>query len=243
MTRETSLLTRTLKVGSQGEDVRAVKRTVYRYLANGKLKDLIYKPLSVQRTYGPLFAADVVKARKKAGFDLRPIVGPAFFDYLADKGAPDALAIQMLNNYRDAHQITPGQRVANTALWYFNNSASIRYSQARPISTITQGIRPPKLPYALDCSGLVITCYWQNGLADKLGAENAKGYGNTWTLWRHGEKISSSQLKSGDLVFYGNCSHVAVYVGDGMVVSHGSYPMRHVSYRYRHDIYGYRRYL
>lgn len=101
MTRETSLLTRTLKVGSQGEDVRAVKRTVYRYLANGKLKDLIYKPLSVQRTYGPLFAADVVKARKKAGFDLRPIVGPAFFDYLADKGAPDALAIQMLNNYRD----------------------------------------------------------------------------------------------------------------------------------------------
>lgn len=101
MTKEQSLLARTLHVGSTGEDVRAVKRTVYRYLNNGKLKDLNAKPLKVQRTFGPFFAADVIKARKKAGFDLRPVVGPAFFDYLADKGAPDALAIQMLNNYRD----------------------------------------------------------------------------------------------------------------------------------------------
>lgn len=101
MTREQSLLTRTLHVGSTGEDVRAVKRTIARYLANGKLKTLNDKPLSVQRMYGPWFAADVVKARRQAGFDLRPIVGPAFFDFLAKKGAPDALAVQMLNNYRD----------------------------------------------------------------------------------------------------------------------------------------------
>lgn len=243
MSREQSLLTRTLRVGSTGKDVEAAKRTTYRYLANGKLKTLATKPDKVRRTFGPLFAIDVVKARRKAGFDNRPIFGPAFFDYLVDKGAPDALAIDLLNQYRADNEISDGQRVANTALWYYRNSAGIRYSQARPIPTISKNIRPPRTPDYLDCSGLAISCYWANSLEQKLGNANALGYGNTWSLANYGTAIRSSQLQPGDLVFYGNCSHVAVYVGDGMVVSHGSYPMRHVNFRYRHDLWGYRRYL
>lgn len=243
MTKEQSLLTRTLHVGSTGDDVRAIKRTIARYLKNGKLKTLADQPLAVQRTYGPFFAVDVVKARVKAGFDKRPIVGPTFFDYLADKGAPDALAVDLLNQYRALTEVSDGQRVANTALWYFKNSAGIKYSQARPIPTISKNLRPPRTPGWLDCSGLAISCYWANSLEQKLGNANALGYGNTWSLANYGTAIRADQLKPGDLVFYGNCSHVAVYVGDGMVVSHGSYPMRHVNYRYRHDLWGYRRYL
>lgn len=102
MTREQSLLTRTLRVGSAGDDVRAAKRTVARYLGGNRLKTLVSRPLAVQRRFGPFFAVDVVRARRKAGFDSRPVFGPTFLAYLADKGAPDALAVHLFNQYRDA---------------------------------------------------------------------------------------------------------------------------------------------
>lgn len=101
MTREQSLLTRTLQVGSVGKDVEAAKRTVCRYLKNGKLRTVAEKPELVRRTFGPFFAADVVRARRQAGFDLRPIFGPAFLEFLVKRGAPDALAIDLFNQYRD----------------------------------------------------------------------------------------------------------------------------------------------
>lgn len=50
-----------------------------------------------------------------------------------------------------------------------------------------------------------------------------------------------------DLVFYGSSrssiSHVAIYVGGGNVVSHGSDPVRHCSMNYRSDLQEIRSYL
>jgi cell wall-associated NlpC family hydrolase len=53
---------------------------------------------------------------------------------------------------------------------------------------------------------------------------NYNGWGFTGTQIQHGKRISVVQLKPGDLVFYGRhgISHVAIYVGNGRVVSHGS---------------------
>ena len=50
------------------------------------------------------------------------------------------------------------------------------------------------------------------------------GFGYTGTLINHGTRVSASNLRLGDLVFYGRygITHVAIYVGFGRVVSHGS---------------------
>ncbi len=99
---EESLLTRTLKLGSKGKDVEGAKRTVYRFLKNGKLKTLATKPASVRRTFGPFFLLDVYAARKQAGFARKPLIDEVFWNYMVKKGAPDALAIDLMNEFRDA---------------------------------------------------------------------------------------------------------------------------------------------
>lgn len=138
----------------------------------------------------------------------------------------DAYGRWLLTEAIDDLKPDPREKVAQTALWYYGQRTRIAYSQARPIQTVYYGIRPPEIPRVLDCSGLAITCYWVNGLAYKLGDENAHGFGNTWTLAKYGSTVLQGNLKPGDLVFYyADCHHVAVYVGNGKVVSNGHYPM------------------
>jgi cell wall-associated NlpC family hydrolase len=135
-------------------------------------------------------------------------------------------------------------RVCQAAWFYHSERDDIGYSQARPISTLYYGIRPPQVPRYLDCSGLAITCYWVAGLAGYLGAENTTGYGNTWSLNRHGVAVTRDELRPSDLVFYGDCSHVAIYVGDGRVISHGSWPgPLLLATNYRSDYHSSRSYL
>jgi hypothetical protein len=101
---EESLLTRTLKPGSVGADVEGVKRSVHRFLRQGKLKGFAEKPQRVRRTFGPFFLLDVYAARKRAGFARKPTVDQLFWHHLVRAGAPDALAIDLMNEYRDAHR-------------------------------------------------------------------------------------------------------------------------------------------
>lgn len=137
----------------------------------------------------------------------------------------------------------PRDQIVQTAFWYFGQRSRTAYNQARPIRTVYYGIRPPEAPNMLDCSGLAITCYWVNGLQHYLGDENAHGFGNTWSLARHGVPVDIALVRPGDLVFYyTDCSHVAVYVGNGRVVSNGHYPMSLYSVRYAH-VWGARSYL
>lgn len=114
------------------------------------------------------------------------------------------------------------QRVVQAAFFYYSERYQLGYSQARPIPTVYYGTHPPELPRSLDCSGLAITCYWVPGLIGYLGLRNMGGYGNTWSLDDYGTQISVPELRLGDLTFYGNLSHVAIYVGGGRVISHGS---------------------
>ena len=72
-------------------------------------------------------------------------------------------------------------------------------------------------PRAFDCSGLVRYAYQKAGVLGRIGGgHSARGM----YLWarRHG-LTSRSNPQVGDLVIYGGGTHVAIYIGRGLVVS------------------------
>ncbi len=76
-------------------------------------------------------------------------------------------------------------------------------------------------PNAWDCSGLTMKA-WKSAANVKL-PHSARGQ------FKKGKKVSKSNLKKGDLVFfYSGISHVAIYAGDGYVV-HASRPGKPVA--------------
>jgi len=115
----------------------------------------------------------------------------------------------------------------------------IRYSQARP----TQ-LRWPKFVTRQDCSGLVSAIMWRLGVFPAVNW----AYQNTWSLIELGQPVRSRTMaRPMDVVFYGpspnNPTHVAIYTGNGQVLSNGSYPMRRLPIDYRSDRIAIRRYI
>jgi hypothetical protein len=98
----------------------------------------------------------------------------------------------------------------------------------------------PGVPTHTDCSGYVSWVLFQSGVPNPNGV----GVGSTRTLILHGSRIPvNGPLKVGDLIFYGyNNSHVAIYIGHGLVSSHGRPGIDIHPYGYR-PIYGIRRYF
>lgn len=237
-------LTRTLKLGTTGLDVEAWTRGAHRYLRTGQLGDYTAQGDKVRRTFGVGKRTLAKKAAKKAGLPAYGVVGPALDRAMRDAGAYDDISDLLFQQHIvQTSPADPRDLVCEAARFYLEHARQIAYSQARPIPTLAHGISPPDIPNALDCSGLAITAYWIPGLIDKLGWQNSNGYGNTWTLAAHGHAVRSDQLKPGDLVFYGACSHVAIYEGGGKVITNGSYPMSRQRLMYRHDYWGSRSYL
>ena len=77
-------------------------------------------------------------------------------------------------------------------------------------------------PYGFDCSGLTMKAW---------AAAGVKGLPHSAHLQkRHGKKISKSNLRPGDLVFfYSPIHHVAIYAGHGNVI-HASRPGKPIGY-------------
>lgn len=102
---------------------------------------------------------------------------------------------------------------------------------------------PPQPSWA-DCSSFVTWVYWVAHLPDPNGLEYRAGF--TGTLATHGFRVSFTSLKPGDLVLYGGpypYRHVTIYIGNGLVVSHGSQSGPHIaSTFYRWDAAEARRY-
>lgn len=97
----------------------------------------------------------------------------------------------------------------------------------------------PGVPHHTDCSGYVSWVLFQ---AAGLNP-NGTGVGTTKTLIYHGIPIGrNGPLKVGDLIFYGANTHVAIYIGHGLVSSHGRNFIDIHPYGYR-PIYGIRRYF
>lgn len=66
-------------------------------------------------------------------------------------------------------------------------------------------------PTAFDCSGLVVWAFAQEGIS-------LPHY--TGSLWNSGMHVSRANLEPGDLVFFfADLSHVAIYIGNGLMVA------------------------
>lgn len=134
--------------------------------------------------------------------------------------------------------MTGREKVVASLHHYYSVGAKIAYSQNRPIQ-----LWKTSTPKRLDCSGLAILVYYVNGMIGTLGHENAKGYGNTWSLAQEGTRVSRAKARPADLVFYDHIgdagqvidtlSHVAVLTDNGKhVVSNGHHPMGYYTINY-----------
>jgi len=70
-------------------------------------------------------------------------------------------------------------------------------------------------PGAFDCSGLVMWSFQQAGVSLPHSSQ---------ALAQGGQPVSMDQMQPGDLVtYYSDASHVAIYIGDGMMVHASTY--------------------
>ena len=135
------------------------------------------------------------------------------------------------------------EAIVMAAIWGWYNKGSMSYSHQRPMKQMQP---PPNVPDQLDCSAFATWCYKCAGAPDPNGS-GYNGQGSTYVEWPRGQRISQAQLKPGDLVFYKGPDHVAVYIGNGYMISEGSDagPL-HISIkdeaRYHASIQGYRTY-
>lgn len=79
----------------------------------------------------------------------------------------------------------------------------------------------PPTPVKLDCSSFVTLCYKYAGAPDPNGL-GYSGQGYTGTLLMKGHVTQTPQ--PGDLAFWSNPDHVALYVGSGQIVEFGAPP-------------------
>lgn len=239
---------------SPGDDVIAHKRAISR-----AAPDLYpWQGQKFTRHYGARFEEAVVKFQKRKG--IKPAsgaIGKGTHELLErtkaknkpDEWAFDALAIKLETDFCKEFLKTPVDDLLAAGFYWYGKRGDIAYSQARPY----QKGEPPWVPSRFDCSSFVTVCYFAADLPDPNG-RGYDGLGYTGTLMERGERITRSQLKPGDLIFYGynryyrpgfpvgSPNHVALYVGDSMVLSMGSYPMKYVRLDYRSDINHFRTY-
>ena len=128
----------------------------------------------------------------------------------------------------------------NAAMLHLKHAKAVHYSQGPGRwegITHDQKAYRGEYPKHTDCSASATWWIW-NGLGHYVNLDEydfkdtVNGTDWTWgwtgTMIRCGEKrpIKRSTLKRGDLILYGDpvgrTGHVAMYVGYGMVVSHGS---------------------
>lgn len=136
------------------------------------------------------------------------------------------------------------------ALLGHRHASEIHYTQTPARwQGITKHLRSYKgqHPTQADCSSFVTWVLWDATRAynaarrtDFVNGQNWRG-GHTGTLVKKGREVGLNNLRLLDLVFYGDegwrPQHVAIYVGNGLVVSHGSEPgPLLLPVRYRSDV-------
>jgi cell wall-associated NlpC family hydrolase len=131
---------------------------------------------------------------------------------------------------------------------------ALHYTQTgRRWDGINKGLKAWKgqFPNYADCSSFATWCLWNGldhfGVRDVVNGANWKA-GYTGTILNHGKLVKKqSNWMRGDLIVYGNGfpgEHVAIYIGDGLVISHGSEPAPvKVRWNYRGDFMQCRRFI
>jgi hypothetical protein len=218
-----------------------------------------------------VYNATAVKATKtlQKRAKIEPVsgnVGKATFEasrYLKKKGsrteyAWDAYRVDGYNQAVAAMSVPTEAEVrkyiAEQLYIMYVNRDAISYSQERAVWAIINRVINPMYAKRIDCSGTAIyggaLAFWH---FRKEGINvppydptyGNSGYGNTWSLIGGGRRVSRSQAKVGDLVFYNGHVATVANVSDGAVsvVSMGSNPgPLYLPDNYRSDIQQYRTY-
>lgn len=215
---------RGLRKGMKGYDVWALNRAL---LAGGYLKG-VTKPGAVfdEHTRRGVVRLQTAKKLSQSG-----LMGPKTFRALYKQY--DAFGARLTQKtYAALHrQTTTSSRQAKQAAtvrhckYRRDHRGQIHYTQsAMRMEGVRRRMRPvpPQLSTHEDCSSECTYEDWLVGWPDPNGL-GYNGAGYTGTMIRHGKLVANPQI--GDKVFYGagrwSISHVAEYVGGGMVHSHG----------------------
>lgn len=203
--------TRPLSLGSYGKDVLGAKRAIWK--ANG-----LGIPKGATKTFGPIAVKQLKIFQKSNHLATDGVLGTATLRLLGPFF--DSYAFLLYTGYPPGGSKQQQIRAALVAyaLWGYNNRAEIHYAEFRPMSYMSA---LEMLPVSDDCSTFGTKDYKYAGAPDPNGL-GYDGYGNTGTMRAHGISIPLFQALPGDLAHYDNPQHVAIYVGNGRVISHGS---------------------
>lgn len=203
-------LIRHLHFGLQGRDVTAIQLA---------LKHAGYRKQEPTGRYGTITRKQVITFKQHHGIDLEP-----GYDVKTHKALWPSFGAIAYSIYKAAYDdATTGQvrqNIVDAAVYGYGQRDYIHYTQdSRRMQDFGP---PPNVPNWTDCSGFVTWCYKVGGGPDPNGL-GFDGYGFTGTMLGNGTQASISNLLKADLIFYGSpVSHVALYVGDGRIISHGS---------------------
>lgn len=214
------------------------------HLTNPPMRGNDLKPLqealSKMHLYGGpvdgIFGASTARACKQAKFRLgypkRALIatgGEQLLDYL--RGSKRLSPAFITRRHIRGFGLTRAQKlraaIVEYAIWCANHAGSIHYAQVRPMDRLR---RKYLLPWWVDCSEFVTTMYCWAGGPDPNGW-NFNGYGNTDSMYNHGEFIALWDAKPGDVVIWHNFGwgthHTALIVDvadrhDPKVVAMGS---------------------
>lgn len=233
-------LRRNVKYGTVGWDAYAIKRSLSRagFGAWGKWG-------KVEKLFGRNAVKHLKAFQRKHGLKADGVYGPNTHKKLTRYF--DSYGAYLMKKTIIPKPTSKRQAVVNAAVFGYHNRGSIHYTMSSlRMYGVRNHIKPPHIPRYEDCSSFATWCYYVAGASDPNGFGYA-GWGYTGTLISHGTRISITQARPGDLIFYGRYwipSHVAIYIGNGRVISHGSEvgPLL-LPWNYRGDIHSIRSYL
>ncbi len=221
-------------------------------------------------TYGRASVLAVQKLKYRLGYPparANGAAGPKLHAYLLGRPLPSSYVDAKEKRYQAWKQASDkGSKLSamlHDASYLLNAAGRVHYTQQMTgpdgrLSLLIYHPRGPPIPGSIwgDCSGTVEALYIWNGLPDPAGSGAWQHYPAaavyTGTQAAHGRRVwqpgqSLTNLRAGDLIFYGGPgggSHVAMYIGNGRVFSHGSEGGPYnSSLFYRSDVYEGRRYF
>lgn len=210
------------------------------YMRGNDLKPL-QRALKTHHLYGGpidgIFGRSTGQACKQAkyrlGYPNKALIdtgGQQLLNYL--RGSEGLPPTYIIRRHARGFGLTKAEKqrraIVRYALWGVTHKDQIHYVQARPMDQLNH---VGHLPWYTDCSEFVTTIYKWADAVDPNGW-GFNGYGNTDTLYSHGEFISLWDAKSADVVIWRNWGgygthHTAVITdttikSDPMLVSMGS---------------------
>lgn len=168
--------------------------------------------------------------QKLHSIDQSGIIGKRTWDLLEPFLTKTGKKLALSEWLRIHPPLTVRDKVVQAALDGYAHRFQIKYVQMRPYNWLHTGTKTAEQLYKEDCSSFAIWTYYVAGALDP-GGYNFTGWGNTDSMLNHGVQVSQPQ--PADFVFYDNPGHVSIFIGDGLCVSNGHYPMSKVVPNYR----------